>query len=165
MEDKGNFPFDIEGEVLLEAVKEVVEGLYSRFPHWVLVCAAGDLVQEMIKRLLENDRQRLRSFGGRASLKTWLSRVAINYIASLQRQQGCLVQLEESSLADYISQPEQEALLLEQERAEMFLWARSRLSASQQVLLDRCSRDDFDATAVAKELGISRNVFTTGREK
>lgn len=159
MESRGNTPklpsFDIEGESLLDTVKEVVRGLYYRFPHWVLVCAPRDLVQEMLLRLLEKDGRRLRSFGERSSLETWLSRVAFNHIVSLQRRQGCLVPLEESSLTDYISQPEQEALLLDQERAEMFLWARSRLSESQRFLLDRLLRGDIGAAALAAELRIS----------
>lgn len=124
----------------------------------MLVCDPDDLVQETIKRLLENDRQRLRSFDEpKSCLKTWLTRVALNHILNLQRQQGCLLQLEEPFLTGYTTQPEQETPLFEQERAEMFLWARNRLSESQQFILDRCSRDDFDARAVAKELGISRD--------
>jgi RNA polymerase sigma factor (sigma-70 family) len=113
--------------------------------------------------LLIDDYAALHSFDHRASLKTWLQKIANNLVNRYVQRQRRNLSLEELSPDIFVSEPAQEKQAISEEQEElrekMLKTALSKLTERQRMLFDLSRRDDLDDEGVAKLMGSSRIRF------
>jgi RNA polymerase sigma factor (sigma-70 family) len=116
------------------------------------------LVQRMIVKLFINDYVALRSFDHRASLKTWLQKIADNLVNRYVQQQRRNLSLEEFSTEVFASKATQEEQVISEEQKEMqekrLKAALPKLTPRQRMLFDLLCRDDLDDQGIAKLMGV-----------
>jgi RNA polymerase sigma factor (sigma-70 family) len=122
-----------------------------------------DVVQQIILLLIDNDYYNLRSFKRFSSPQVWLFMVARHYLIRQIHKQKREVSLEDTS-PDFLSlRPEQENLLIAEERARQLSIVVSRLTDREERLFRLLCRDGLSASEIAKELGIKTESVYSGR--
>jgi RNA polymerase sigma factor (sigma-70 family) len=147
-----------DSEERLEAIlPEIIDAVRLSFcihRRWPTRDETDELSQQILLLLIDSDQRRLRSFGRRASLRTWL-RVVVShhvnrYLKTRKREMG----LEEIPPGSLVSLPLQESSIVSNEQAQAFQKAIEKLSERERELLQLLCRDDLRGADIARIMGM-----------
>jgi RNA polymerase sigma factor (sigma-70 family) len=135
---------------ILIAVHTTLSGLHHRSAN----DEVGDLCQQIIVLLMDNDFRRLRSFDYRSSRRTWLTAVVRNHVINHLRRQKPTVSLNDLRADAASYQAMQDQRLIAQEQRESLRAASTKLTKRELELFELCYVADLSTGEIAEKMGI-----------
>lgn len=145
----------ISKDIFEEEVMPLLDGVIcAAFRHCHQFASAEDrkrLRQRLSLHLLEKTKSRLGTFQQRSSLRTWLQKVANNYVSRFLQEERRYENLEAAPQSLFTLMPAQEDQVLQNEQRTLLAKALKKLTQREQKLIELV-RQGLSAKVIARRM-------------